>query len=64
MTGESRVNRLLADSEELRADLLRMAARLMTFAEALTTEAQSLRAEAGDDDQGTATPGRPDRAPD
>lgn len=63
MAGESRVDRLLADSEKLREDLLRMAARLMTFSEQLTAETRALRVEAGgSDDAGTNR--RPPRATD
>lgn len=65
MAGESRVDRLLADSEKLREDLLRMAARLMTFSEKLTAETQALRVEAGgSDDAGTGTHRRPPGATD
>jgi hypothetical protein len=64
MAGESRVDRLLADSEKLREDLLKMAARLMTFSEKLTAETQALRVEAGSDDTGTGTHRRPPRATD
>jgi hypothetical protein len=65
MAGESRVDRLLADSEKLREDLLRMAARLMTFSENLTAETQALRIEAGGSDgTGEGAHRRPPRATD
>ena len=64
MAGESRVDRLLAESEKLREDLMRMASRLLTFSENLTQETQALRVEAGSDEQGTGTHRRPPHATD
>lgn len=52
MTDGSRADRLIAESEKLREELLRTAARLMAFSEELTAEVQRLR-EAGND-AGTA----------
>lgn len=47
MARQSPVDRLLAESERLREELLRTAARLEGFSEELLAEVRQLRAEAG-----------------
>lgn len=52
MTRQSPVDRLLAESERLREELLRTAARLEGFSEELLAEVRQLRAEASPPDTG------------
>lgn len=65
MTRESRIDRLLEDSERLRGDLLKMVTRLQVFSEELRMSVDELDqaiSEGESGDAGTGTQRRPPRA--